>query len=186
MKEDNEVRRKKILEAIEKEKNPMASRRKKDNLLEPFVNEIKLMNKEKLNINAQLRVLKAGGIKISYKTYRQFLDRLKAPPELSAATAPASKSASAPSIAVHIKQAAPLKAAPKPPEPDAPKIKFLFCANDKGKVKTYAVKDNFLKPLGFTWNKKQGSWVKEVTLAESEDLKKQFKDKQAGYDIKPL
>ena len=42
----------------------------------PFINEIKLMLEKKLSINFQLKALNGAGIKISYKTYKNFLDEL--------------------------------------------------------------------------------------------------------------
>ena len=68
-----EEKRKKLIEAIEKQSS---LEKKKDILLMPFINEIKLMLDKKMSINSQLKALNGIGIKISYKTYKNFLDKL--------------------------------------------------------------------------------------------------------------
>ena len=47
----------------------------------PFINEIKLMLEKKLSINSRLKALNGAGIKISYKTYKNFLHELGSGPD---------------------------------------------------------------------------------------------------------
>jgi hypothetical protein len=149
-----EEKRKKLLEAIEKQSSP---EKKKDILLMPFINEIKLMLEKKMSINSQLKALNAAGIKISYKTYKNFLDelgRVSNPDDLGTGfDAPAG------TVTKGDKSA-------------------LIILNDKGAVKTYAVKDE-IKKLGFTWDKDKKGWKKDVNEEELEKVK----NLKIGYDI---
>lgn len=118
-------------------------KRKKDILLMPFTNEIKLMVEKKMSIKSQIQTLGSIGIKITYKTYKNFLDLL----------AGGTNSA------------------------EAGNGKTIIL-NDKGDVKTYAVKDE-IKKLGFVWDKDKRGWTKEVNEEELEKVK----SLKVGYDI---
>ena len=131
-----EEKRKKLIEAIEKQSSP---EKKKDILLMPFINEIKLMLDKKMSINSQLKALNSVGIKISYKTYKNFLDELGRGPD--------DKGFDVRTGAV------------------AKNDKTLIILNDNGAVKTYAVKDE-IKKLGFFWDKDKKGWKKEVNKEE--------------------
>lgn len=149
-----EEKRKKLLEAIEKQSSP---EKKKDILLMPFINEIKLMLEKKMSINSQLKALNAAGIKISYKTYKNFLDelgRVSNPDDLGTGFDTPAGTATKDDKTVTI------------------------ILNDKGAVKTYAVKDE-IKKLGFTWDKDRKGWKKEVNKEELEKVK----NLKVGYDI---
>ena len=74
-----EERKKILMQAIE---NQTPSLKKKATLLMPFINEIKLMLEKKLSINSQLKALTVAGIKVSYKTYKAFLDSLDHTPDI--------------------------------------------------------------------------------------------------------
>ena len=50
--------------------------------------------------------------------------------------------------------------------------------NDKGDVKTYAVKDA-VKKMGFAWDKDRKGWKKEISQEELEKVK----ELKVGYDI---
>ena len=130
-----EERKKILMESIE---NQVPKAKKKDVLLMPFMNEVKIMLERKLSINSQLNALTAAGIKVSYKTYKAFLDEVKK-------------------------------------NNDKNKVIIL---NDKGDVKTYAVKDE-IKNLGFIWDKDRKGWRKEV----GEDELVKVKELKVGYDI---
>ena len=141
-----EEKRKKLIEAIEKQSSP---EKKKDILLMPFINEIKLMLDKKMSINSQLKALNSVGIKISYKTYKNFLHELGRS-----------------------------SVSDEPVGPDPKRDKTLIILNDKGAVKTYAVKDA-IKKLGFFWDKDKKGWKKEVNKEELEKVK----ELKVGYDI---
>ena len=125
--------------------------KKKEALLTPFISEIKLMLEKKMPLSAQLKALDSIGIKITYKTYKSFLDSLTE-------TKPA-----APEAEKDLKE---------------PADKITIVLNDKGEVKTYAVKDT-VKKLGFAWDKDRKGWKKEVS---KEELNK-IKELKVGYDI---
>jgi hypothetical protein len=144
-----EERKKKIIEFIEKP----APKKKREDILMPFISEIKLMLDKKMSIYSQLKALSAGGVKINYKTYKSFLDELQR-------TNP---------------DAADIKPDPKKKD-DKPRWIIL---NDKGAVKTYAVK-NEIKKLGFTWDSEAKAWTKEMSPEELEKVK----NLKVGYDIK--
>ena len=139
-----EERKKILMESIE---NQVPKAKKKDVLLMPFMNEIKIMLERKLSINSQLRAVSAAGIKVSYKTYKAFLDSLDHTP------------------------------AEDEVKKDNDKNKVIIL-NDKGDVKTYAVKDE-IKNLGFIWDKDRKGWRKEV----GEDELVKVKELKVGYDI---
>ena len=145
-----EEKRKKLIEAIEKQAPTV---KKKAGLLMPFINEIKLMLEKKMSINFQLNALNSVGIKISYKTYKNFLDDLHFGAGFEAVAASGITA-------------------------DAKDDKTLIILNDKGAVKTYAVKDE-IKKLGFTWDKDRKGWKKEVNEEELAKVKKL----KVGYDI---
>ena len=152
-----EEKRKKLIEAIEKQAPTV---KKKAGLLMPFINEIKLMLEKKMSINSQLNALNSVGIKISYKTYKNFLDELvreSNPLHLGAGF----EAAAASGITA-----------------DAKDDKTLIILNDKGAVKTYAIKDA-IKKLGFVWDKDEKGWKKEVGSNELEKVK----NLKVGYDI---
>ena len=147
-----EEKRKKLIEAIEKQSSP---EKKKDILLMPFINEIKLMLDKKMSINSQLKTLNGIGIKISYKTYKNFLD------ELDLGRGPDNTGFDTRTGAV------------------AKDDKLvLIILNDNGAVKTYAVKDE-IKKLGFFWDKDKKGWKKEV----NKDELVKIKELKIGYDI---
>ena len=133
-----EERKKILIEAIE---NQTPNLKKKDALLMPFKDEIKLMLEKKLSINSQLKALSAAGIKVSYKTYKNFLDSLDHTPEETEVKKDNEKSQ-----------------------------KIIIVLNDNGAVKTYAVKDD-IKKLGFSWDKDKKGWKKEVNKEELEKVK---------------
>ena len=149
-----EEKRKKLLEAIEKQSSP---EKKKDILLMPFINEIKLMLEKKMSINSQLKALNAAGIKISYKTYKNFLD------ELGRVSNPGDLGAGFDAPAGTVTK-------------DDKTVTIIL--NDKNAVKTYAVKDE-IKKLGFTWDKDKKGWKKDVNEEELEKVK----NLKVGYDI---
>ena len=147
-----EEKRKKLIEAIEKQSSP---EKKKDILLKPFINEIKLLLEKKMSINSQLNALNSVGIKISYKTYKNFLH------ELDLGRGPDNTGFDARTGAVA-----------KDDE------SVLIILNDNGAVKTYAVKDE-IKKLGFFWDKDKKGWKKEVNKKELVKVK----ELKVGYDI---
>ena len=61
---------------------------------------------------------------------------------------------------------------------DAAGEKVTIVLNDKGDVKTYAVKDE-IKKLGFLWDKDKKGWKKAVNSDELEKIK----NLKVGYDI---
>ena len=125
--------------------------KKKEALLEPYIPEIKLMLEKKMPLSAQLKALNSIGIKIAYKTYKTFLDSL-------IGTQP-----SATEVKKDVKE---------------PADKITIVLNDKGEVKTYAVKDS-VKKMGFAWDKDRKGWKKEVNRDELEKVK----ELKVGYDI---
>ena len=145
-----EERHKIILEAIGKQTVVF---HKKSELLKPFISDIKLMNEKKITVNSQLRILESAGLKISYRTYKSFLDGLDK--EIPAGIS-----------------------APKKAVPDADNNPVTVILNDKGAVKTYAVKEE-IKKLGFTWDKDRKGWKKDVNSSELEKVK----ELKVGYDI---
>ena len=141
-----EEKKKILLEAIESSRPA----KKKEALLTPFIPEIKLMLEKKMPVSSQLKALNSIGIKITYKTYKTFLD----------------------SLSPEDKMPENLKDLKEPGE------KITIVLNDKGAVKTYAVKDT-VKKLGFTWDKDRKGWKKEVSPEELEKVK----ELKVGYDI---
>ena len=140
--------KKKILLAAIESTQPA---KKKEALLTPFIPEIKLMLEKKMPLSAQLKALDSIGIKITYKTYKSFLDSLTE-------TKPA-----APEVKKDLKE---------------PADKITIVLNDKGEVKTYAIKDA-VKKLGFAWDKDRKGWKKEVS---AEELNK-VKELKVEYDM---
>ena len=140
-----EEKKKILLEAIESSRPA----KKKEALLTPFIPEIKLMLEKKMPVSSQLKALNSIGIKITYKTYKTFLDSL-----------------SEDKISENLKD---LK---------EPGENITIVLNDKGSVKTYAVKDT-VKKLGFLWDKDRKGWKKEATPEELEKVK----ELKVGYDI---
>ncbi len=141
-----EEKKKILLEAIESSRPA----KKKEALLTPFISEIKLMLEKKMPVSSQLKALDSIGIKITYKTYKAFLDSLSSEDKM-----PETEK-----------------------DLDEPGEKITIVLNDKGFVKTYAVKDT-IKKLGFLWNKDRKGWKKEVTPEELEKVK----ELKVGYDI---
>ena len=141
-----EEKKKILLKAIESSRPT----KKKEALLTPFIPEIKLMLEKKMPVSSQLKALNSIGIKITYKTYKTFLD----------------------SLSPEDKMPENLKDLKEPGE------KITIVLNDKGAVKTYAVKDT-VKKLGFTWDKDRKGWKKEVSPEELEKVK----ELKVGYDI---
>ena len=137
-----EEKKKILLEAIESSRPA----KKKEALLTPFIPEIKLMLEKKMPISSQLKALDSIGIKITYKTYKAFLDSL-----------------SSEAKTLDLKE---------------PGEKIAIVLNDKGAVKTYAVKDT-IKKLGFSWAQDRKGWKKEVSPEELEKVK----ELKVGYDI---
>jgi hypothetical protein len=137
-----EEKKKILLEAIESSRPA----KKKEALLTPFIPEIKLMLEKKMPISSQLKALDSIGIKITYKTYKAFLDSL-----------------SSEAKTLDLKE---------------PGEKIAIVLNDKGAVKTYAVKDT-VKKLGFLWAQDRKGWKKEVSPEELEKIK----ELKVGYDI---
>ncbi|MCL6119726.1 MAG: hypothetical protein M1584_01640 [Deltaproteobacteria bacterium] len=137
-----EEKKKILLEAIESSRPA----KKKEALLTPFIPEIKLMLEKKMPISSQLKALDSIGIKITYKTYKAFLDSL-----------------SSEAKTLDLKE---------------PGEKIAIVLNDKGAVKTYAVKDT-VKKLGFLWAQDRKGWKKEVSPEELEKVK----ELKVGYDI---
>ena len=137
-----EEKKKILLEAIESSRPA----KKKEALLTPFIPEIKLMLEKKMPISSQLKALDSIGIKITYKTYKAFLDSL-----------------SSEAKTLDLKE---------------PGEKIAIVLNDKGAVKTYAVKDT-VKKLGFLWAQDRKGWKKEATPEELEKVK----ELKVGYDI---
>ena len=135
-----------LLEAIESSRPA----KKKEALLTPFIPEIKLMLEKKMPVSSQLKALDSIGIKITYKTYKTFLDSLSSEDKI-------------PEAEKDLKE---------------PGEKITIVLNDKGAVKTYAVKDT-VKKLGFTWDKDRKGWKKEVSPEELEKVK----ELKVGYDI---
>jgi hypothetical protein len=142
-----EEKKKILLSAIESSQPA----KKKEALLEPFIPEIKLMLEKKMPLSSQLKALNSIGIKITYKTYKSFLDSLTE-------TKPV-----APEVKKDVKE---------------PAGKITIVLNDKGEVKTYAVKDA-IKKLGFAWDKDRKGWKKELSQEELEKVK----ELKVGYDI---
>ena len=135
-----------LLEAIESSRPA----KKKEALLTPFIPEIKLMLEKKMPVSSQLKALDSIGIKITYKTYKTFLDLL-------------SSEAKMPEAEKDLKEAG---------------ERITIVLNDKGAVKTYAVKDT-VKKLGFLWAQDRKGWKKEVNPEELEKVK----ELKVGYDI---
>ena len=135
-----------LLEAIES----CLPAKKKEVLLTPFIPEIKLMLEKKMPVSSQLKALDSIGIKITYKTYKAFLDSLSSEDKM-------------PEAEKDLKE---------------PGGNITIVLNDKGSVKTYAVKDT-VKKLGFIWDKDRKGWKKEVTPEELEKVK----ELKVGYDI---
>ena len=104
------------------------------------------MLEKKMPISSQLKALDSIGIKITYKTYKAFLDSL-----------------SSEAKTLDLKE---------------PGEKIAIVLNDKGAVKTYAVKDT-IKKLGFSWAQDRKGWKKEVSPEELEKVK----ELKVGYDI---
>ena len=151
-----EEKRKKLIEAIEKQSSP---EKKKDILLMPFINEIKLMLEKKMSINSQLKALNSVGIKISYKTYKNFMDNNQELYYFRLGVLEAEETVGTGQI-------------PK----DDKTVTIIL--NDNGAVKTYAVKDE-IKKLGFFWDKDKKGWKKEVNKKELVKVK----ELKVGYDI---
>ena len=151
-----EEKRKKLMEAIEKQSSP---EKKKDILLMPFINEIKLMLEKKMSINSQLKALNAAGIKISYKTYKNFMDNNQELYYFRLGVLEAEETVGTRQI-------------PK----DDKTVTIIL--NDNGDIKTYAVKDA-IKKLGFFCGKDKKGWKKEVNKEELEKVK----NLKVGYDI---
>ncbi len=148
-------KRKRLLEAIERQS---VGFNKKDELLKPYIDEINLMAKKKLSLNSQLKALNSAGIKVCYRTYKNFLGGLDT---------------AAPDLAIPEKIITVVKIAEKPAEK-----KVTVILTDKGAVKTFAVKDD-IKKLGFVWDKDKKAWKKEVNSSELEKVK----ELKVGYDI---
>ena len=141
-----EEKKKILLEAIESSRPA----KKKEALLTPFIPEIKLMLEKKMPVSSQLKALDSIGIKITYKTYKTFLDSLSPEDKM-------------PESEKDLKE---------------PGGNITIVLNDKGSVKTYAVKDT-VKKLGFLWDKDRKGWKKEATPEELEKVK----ELKVGYDI---
>ena len=135
-----------LLEAIESSRPA----KKKEALLTPFIPEIKLMLEKKMPVSSQLKALDSIGIKITYKTYKTFLDSLSPEDKM-------------PESEKNLKELG---------------ENITIVLNDKGSVKTYAVKDT-VKKLGFLWDKDRKGWKKEATPEELEKVK----ELKVGYDI---
>ena len=141
-----EEKKKILLEAIESSRPA----KKKEALLTPFIPEIKLMLEKKMPVSSQLKALDSIGIKITYKTYKTFLDSLSPEDKM-------------PESEKNLKELG---------------ENITIVLNDKGSVKTYAVKDT-VKKLGFLWDKDRKGWKKEVIPEELEKVK----ELKVGYDI---
>ena len=141
-----EEKKKILLKAIESSRPT----KKKEALLTPFIPEIKLMLEKKMPVSSQLKALNSIGIKITYKTYKTFLDSLSPEDKM-------------PESEKNLKELG---------------ENITIVLNDKGSVKTYAVKDT-VKKLGFTWDKDRKGWKKEATPEELEKVK----ELKVGYDI---
>ena len=141
-----EEKKKILLKAIESSRPT----KKKEALLTPFIPEIKLMLEKKMPVSSQLKALDSIGIKITYKTYKTFLDSLSPEDKM-------------PESEKNLKELG---------------ENITIVLNDKGSVKTYAVKDT-VKKLGFLWDKDRKGWKKEVSPEELEKVK----ELKVGYDI---
>jgi hypothetical protein len=161
--------KKKILLAAIESTQPA---KKKEALLAPFIPEIKLMLEKKMPLSAQLKALDSIGIKIAYKTYKTFLNSLtetKSQTKFSGAQINGAQPAAA-EVKKDAKEPAGIE--------NQRSSNITIVLNDKGDVKTYAVKDA-VKKLGFAWDKDRKGWKKEVSREESEKIK----ELKVGYDI---
>jgi hypothetical protein len=149
--ESIDEKKKKLLEVVDNLSQKSGGRKEK--ILLPFLDEIKIMAEKKLSLNAQIKALSQVNIKVSYRTYKQFLIEQDIYKEASSAKLEVNKN-----LAM---------------------VKFIL--NNSGQVKPFSKKED-LKKLNFTFNQEAQKWMAPVQEIKAGEIEKQLQLLKIGYD----